>query len=50
MPINVDSSYLSRLEVLEPEELIKIIKDLVTGGVAVMFHDKRSDVEIQKRV
>jgi adenine-specific DNA-methyltransferase len=50
MPVNVDPSFLSSLEVMEKDELIKIIKSMVTGGIAVMFHGKRSAMEIQKQV
>jgi adenine-specific DNA-methyltransferase len=50
MPVNVDKSFLGSLEVMERDDLIKIIKGMVTGGIAVMFHGKRSAMEIQKQV
>jgi adenine-specific DNA-methyltransferase len=50
MPINIDPAFLNSLEVMENDDLIKIIKTMITGGIAVMFHGKRSAMEIQKRV
>jgi adenine-specific DNA-methyltransferase len=50
MPINVDTSFLNSLEVMDNDDLIKIIKGMVTGGIAIMFHGKRSAMEIQKQV
>ena len=50
MPVNVDAAFLSSLEIMDRDDLVKIIKNMVTGGVAVMFHGKRSAMEIQKLV
>ena len=50
MPTKIDSSFLNSLEVLERDDLVKIIKNMVTGGIAIMFHGKRSAMEIQKLV
>jgi adenine-specific DNA-methyltransferase len=50
MPVNVDMSFLNSLEVMERDDLVKIIKNMATGGIAVMFHGKRSAMEIQKLV
>ncbi|MDR1938561.1 MAG: site-specific DNA-methyltransferase [Tannerellaceae bacterium] len=38
------------MELLDREDLIKIIHRIATGGVAVMFNGKRSAMEIQKKV
>ena len=46
--INFES--LNNLEILDRDDLIKIIKTMATGGVAVMFNGKRSAMEIQKKV
>jgi hypothetical protein len=37
MPIIADASFLSSLEVLEKDDLIKIIKGMRTGGIAVLL-------------
>jgi len=50
MPVNVDKSFSSSLEVMDRDDLVKIIKNMATGGIAVMFHGKRSAMEIQKLV
>jgi adenine-specific DNA-methyltransferase len=50
MPVSVNPADLSSLEVLDREDLVKIIKSMASGGIAVMFHGKRSAMEIQKKV
>lgn len=50
MSININPSDLNNLELLDQEDLIKIIHRMETGGVAVMFNGKRSAMEIQKKV
>ena len=50
MSSNVRPSDLNNLEILDREDLIKIIHRMATGGVAVMFNGKRSAMEIQKKV
>jgi len=50
MSFNVNLENLSNLDVLDREDLIKIITKMATGGVAVMFNGKRSAMEIQKKV
>ena len=46
----VTASDLDGLEFLDKEELIKIVKKMASGGVALMFHGKRTAQEIQRRV
>lgn len=46
----VTASDLDGLELLDKEDLIKIIKKMVTSGVSLMFHGKRTAQEIQRRV
>ena len=41
---------LSSLELLDQEDLIKLVKGMVSGGVFLNFHGKRSVMEIAKRV
>jgi len=46
----VNPSNLDNLDILDREDLIKIIHRMATGGIAVMFNGKRSAMEIQKRI
>lgn len=46
----VNFENLNNLDLLEKDELIRIIKNMATGGVAVMFNGKRTAMEIQKKV
>jgi adenine-specific DNA-methyltransferase len=41
---------LNSLELLDQEDLIKLVKGMVSGGVFLNFHGKRSATEISKRV
>jgi adenine-specific DNA-methyltransferase len=41
---------LNSLELLDQEDLIKLVKGMVSGGVFLNFHGKRSAMEIGKRV
>ncbi|MDR2865116.1 MAG: site-specific DNA-methyltransferase [Spirochaetaceae bacterium] len=50
MPINLNPADLNSFDLLDREDLVKIIKGMVTGGVTVSFHGKRSALEIQKLV
>ena len=50
MSTNINPNDLSNLNLLDREDLIKIIHRMATGGVAVMFNGKRSAMEIQKKV
>lgn len=50
MSDNFNLETLNNLEILDRDDLIKIIKRMVTGGVALMFNGKRSAMEIQKKV
>lgn len=38
------------LELLERDDLIKLLKTMISGGVALSFHGKRSVMEIAKKV
>jgi hypothetical protein len=38
---------LDGIELLDHEDLIKIVKKIVNGGVALMFHGKRKVQKIQ---
>ncbi|WP_313559102.1 site-specific DNA-methyltransferase [Ruminiclostridium cellobioparum] len=48
--INVDANNLEQLELLDREDLIKLVKRMVNGGVSLMFHGKRIAQQIQKQV
>jgi adenine-specific DNA-methyltransferase len=48
--INLTASDLDGLEILDKNDLIKIVKKMATGGVSLMFHGKRTAQEIQRRV
>src|SRR5438105_6587279 len=41
---------LKSLELLDQEDLIKLVKSMISGGVFLNFHGKRSAAEIAKRV
>lgn len=41
---------LKALEMLDQEDLLKLVKSMVSGGVALSFYGKRSAMEISKRV
>src|ERR1039458_3189285 len=41
---------LNSLELLDQEDLIKLVRGMVSGGVFLNFHGKRSATEISKRV
>ncbi|MBB5346282.1 hypothetical protein [Tunturibacter empetritectus] len=38
------------LETLDQEDLLKLVKSMISGGVFLNFHGKRSAMEIAKRV
>lgn len=46
----VTTSDLDGLELLDKDDLIKIVKKMVSSGVSLMFHGKRTAQEIQRRV
>ncbi|MDA8212309.1 MAG: hypothetical protein M0021_10585 [Clostridia bacterium] len=48
--INVDANNLEQLELLDREDLIKLVKRMVNGGVSLMFHGKRIAQQIQRQV
>lgn len=48
--INIDASNLDQLELLDRDDLIKLVKRMVNGGVSLMFHGKRIAQQIQKQV
>jgi adenine-specific DNA-methyltransferase len=41
---------LNALELLDQEDLLKLVKGMMSGGVALSFHGKRTATEISKRV
>ncbi|SCM82554.1 DNA (Cytosine-5-)-methyltransferase [uncultured Sporomusa sp.] len=44
------ASDLNELDLLDKEDLIKVVKKMVGGGVSLMFHGKRTAHEIQRLV
>lgn len=50
MNTKVELENLSNLDMLDREDLVRIITRMATGGVAVMFNGKRTAMEIQKKV
>lgn len=36
------------LELLETDDLLKLLKTMISGGIAISFHGKRSVMEIAK--
>lgn len=45
-----NSSHTDSLEQLDREDLIKMVKSMLGGGVVVGFHGKRTALEISKKV
>jgi hypothetical protein len=41
---------LNSLELLDQEDLLKLVKGMMSGGVALSFYGKRTATEISKRV
>jgi len=50
MAITSSALDLNALELLDQEDLLKIVKGMMGGGVALSFHGKRTATEISKRV
>ena len=50
MNTKIELETLSNLDMLDRDDLVKIITRMATGGVAVMFNGKRTAMEIQKKV
>ncbi len=48
--MSVEQSDLQALEALDREDLLKLAKGLLSNGVALNFHGKRTAMEIAKRV
>ena len=42
--------YLSSVELMDRDDLLKTVKSLMTGGIAINFHGKRTAQEIDKKV
>ena len=45
-----DFDNLSSLELLDKEDLLEIVKKMVSGGISLSFYGKRTAAEIDKRV
>lgn len=50
MAITAPSVNLDSLELLDQEDLLKLVKGILAGGVFLNFHGKRTAMEIAKRV
>jgi adenine-specific DNA-methyltransferase len=48
--IKISINELDSLEFLDKQDLIKMIKRMVNGGVTLMFHGKKTAQEIQRKV
>jgi len=48
--VNPDFDNLSSLELLDKEDLLEIVKKMVSGGISLSFYGKRTAAEIDKRV
>ena len=47
---NPDFDNLSSLELLDKDDLLEIVKKMVSGGISLSFYGKRAAAEIDKRV
>lgn len=50
MSLNANSPNISALENLDKEDLLKMVKTMISGGIVVNFHGKRVAQEIDKKV
>lgn len=48
--VNIKSEHLNALENLDKEDLLKMVKTMMGGGIVLNFHGKRSAQEIDKKV
>jgi len=48
--MNVTSDHLAALEMLDKEDLLKMVKTMMSGGVVLNFYGKRIAQEIDKKV
>lgn len=48
--MSANTDQLNSLEMLEREDLLKMVKSLVGGGITLSFHGKRTAQEIDKKV
>lgn len=48
--MNITSDHLAALEMLDKEDLLKMVKTMMSGGVSLNFHGKRAAQEIDKKV
>jgi len=47
---NLSTNSINALENLDKEDLLKMVKTMINGGIVVNFHGKRTAQEIDKRV
>ena len=48
--MNITTDHLNALEMLDREDLVKMVKTMMSGGVVLNFHGKRTAQEIDKKV
>lgn len=48
--MNVSTDHINALEMMDRDDLIKMIKTMMSGGVVVNFHGKRAAQETGKKV
>jgi adenine-specific DNA-methyltransferase len=48
--MNITADHLDALEMLEKDDLVKMVKTMMSGGVVLNFHGKRTAQEIDRKV
>ncbi len=48
--MNITSDHINSLENLDKEDLLKMVRTMVSGGIVLNFHGKRTAQEIDKKV
>ena len=48
--MSVNTDYLNALELMDRDDLLKMLKTMVSGGIVLNFHGKRTAQEIDKKV
>jgi len=46
----ISADHVSALEMLDKDDLVKMVKSMMSSGIAINFHGKRTAQEIDKKV
>ena len=48
--MTTNNTYLDALDLMDRDDLVKMVKTMITGGIVLNFHGKRTAQEIDKKV